>query len=101
MRLDARIMVIGPPALGSAVAHALPRSRSMSAAGLLSGLWAVGQQEFDGVVVSLGNERSALRAMTSQCAPAPRISPRSLPAQNQSRSSKRKRFTKCRSTCPT
>ena len=65
MRGGARILVIGPTALGSAVAHALPRCQSVATDALLSGLWTAGQQDFEGVVVSLAAGRAALRAIHS------------------------------------
>ncbi len=72
---NARILVIGPPALGIAVAQAVPRGRSTPAEGLLSGLWLLGQHEFEAVVVALGAGRNALRAIRSfrQVAPTARI----------------------------
>ncbi|MEW6252876.1 MAG: GGDEF domain-containing response regulator [Planctomycetota bacterium] len=75
MRANARILVIGSPALSEAVAQAAPRCRSTSIAGLLNGLWTVGQHDFDGIVVSLGAGRNALRAIRSlrEVAPAARI----------------------------
>jgi hypothetical protein len=49
MRGDARMLVIGPAALGSAVAEALPRCHPVGTEALLSGLWTAGHKEFDGV----------------------------------------------------
>ncbi len=63
MRRDARILVIGPAALGGTVQRALPRCRSVTTDALLSGLWSAGHEEYDGVVVSLTTGGQALRAI--------------------------------------
>jgi len=75
MRSNARILVIGSPALGNAVARALPRCQAATADTLLSGLWASGHEEFDIVVVSLAAGRHALQAIHGlrQIAPRARI----------------------------
>lgn len=75
MRGDARILVIGPSTLGSEVAQLWPHARSVTAEALLNGVWTAGQQEFDGVVVSLAAGRSTVRAIRSlrEIAPEARI----------------------------
>lgn len=75
MRANARLLVIGPAALGSAVAQALPRCPSASTESLLGGVWATGHGEFDGVLVSLALGPRVLRAVRSlrQVAPSARI----------------------------
>ncbi len=75
MRGSPRILVIGSPALGGAVSQALPRCRTTAAPSLLSGLWTIGHEEFEGVVVTLAGGRTALRALPSlrQVAPRARI----------------------------
>ncbi len=75
MRGNPRILVIGSPALGSAVARALPRCEAAATETLLSGLWAMGHKEYDAVVLSLAAGRSALHAIHSlrQLAPQARI----------------------------
>ncbi len=75
MRPDARLLVIGPPALGQAVSGAFPKSRSITAENLLAGVWTLGQGDFEGVVVSLGlgpEVASAVRNLR-KVAPAARI----------------------------
>lgn len=71
----ARILVIGPAALRSAVAEALPRAQTSGAEAALSGLWTAGQSEFDGVILSLTLGRAALRALPRlrEVAPQARI----------------------------
>lgn len=75
MRGNARLLVIGPTALGSAVARALPRCQSVPIESLLGGIWTMGHGRFDGVVVSLGLGRRVLRAVRSlrEVAPDTRI----------------------------
>lgn len=75
MPAHARILVIGPAALRSAVAEALPRAQTAGAEAALSGLWTAGQGEFDGVIVSLALGRAALRALPRlrEVAPQARI----------------------------
>lgn len=65
MRANAQILVIGSPALSSAVSQALPRCRSVATEALLSGVWTAGHAQFDGVVLSLAAGRGALRAISS------------------------------------
>lgn len=79
---DARILVIGSPALGAAVARALPRCESAAAETLLSGLWTIGHKQFDAIVMSLTAGRGALRAIQAlrQVAPQARLIVTCVPA---------------------
>lgn len=54
MRADARLLVVGPAALGAEVKRALPACRVKRAGSLLTALWAAGHEPFDGVLVSYG-----------------------------------------------
>lgn len=75
MRGNAEILVLGPAALGQAVADALPRCKSVALEDLLGGLWTAGHRPFDGVLVSFSLGRRVLPAIRSlrQIAPAARI----------------------------
>ncbi len=75
MRGNAQLLVIGPPALGSAVADALPRCKSVNTDNLLGGLWTVGHRQFDGVIVSYGLGQRVITAIRNlrQVAPETRI----------------------------
>ncbi len=65
MRGNARILVIGSDALGTAVARALPRCQAVTVTGGLRGLWTAGQSAYDGIVVSLDDQTRAARLLRS------------------------------------
>lgn len=75
MRTDPQLLVIGPAALGAAIADALPQCRSVATENLLGGVWTLGHREFDGVVVSYSLGQRVLTAIRSlrEIAPAARI----------------------------
>lgn len=75
MRPDARVLVIGPADFREEVGLALPRAQRVGAAQPLAGLWQLGQQSFDGVLVSLTGARESLRLVQSlrEVAPEARI----------------------------
>jgi len=72
MRGDARILVIGSAALGGDIARALPRCRGVTVDTPLTGLWTVGHEAFDGVVVSLSGGRGDPRVISGLRDVAPR-----------------------------
>ena len=63
MRSDARLLIIGPERLREEVGRALPRCTGVGTENALSGVWQAGQQQFDGVIVSLAASRSVLKAI--------------------------------------
>lgn len=75
MRGKTRILVIGPRALGEAVTEALPRCESVATEAPLSGLWKLGHEDFDGVIISMAVGQQALRAIRGlrEVAPQTRI----------------------------
>ena len=62
---QARMLLIGTDALRDSVARALPDCTVAMAEHPLDGVWKCGQQEFDGVLVSLTVGSKALRAIES------------------------------------
>lgn len=83
MRGNARLLVVGPAALGGEVSRALPRFETASTDSPLSGLWRTGHEEFDGVIISLSLGRRALQAIRGlrQVAPQVRIVATCSPAE--------------------
>ena len=75
MRSDARLLVIGPTRFRQAVERALPRCQPVAAESALSGVWQVGQQPFDGVLLSLSAGQHPVKAVRSlrRLAPGARI----------------------------
>jgi len=73
MRADARLLVVGPAALGAEVKRTLPACRVKRAGSLLTALWAAGHEPFDGVLVSYGLGPRVRRFISSLRQVCPRL----------------------------
>ncbi len=75
MRLDARVLVIGPDRFRAAVGTALPQCNRVDAAHALAGVWRAGQEPFEGVLLCLAAGKNAVQAVRSlrEVAPQARI----------------------------
>ncbi len=75
MSPNARLLVIGSTALSDRVARALPRATRASSDTLLGGLWSVGHEAFDGIIIGLPLDQKTTRGLRSlrKVAPDARI----------------------------
>ena len=71
MHGSAHLLVIGPTALATAVADALPQCKSVATDSLLKGIWTIGHDEFDGVVIAVSLGQRVHTAIRSLRAVAP------------------------------
>ncbi len=65
MHPNSRLLVIGPNTLSETAGRALPSFRIVGRSSALAGVWQLGKQSFDGVLLSLSTGKKALRALRS------------------------------------
>lgn len=72
MPVSARLLVVGPNSLHEAASRALPSCDLISARHALAGLWQLGQQPVDGILVGLNSSDRTLRAIRQMRTVAPK-----------------------------